>query len=138
MKTNLMLLERFQILKEGFLYGLIGGFAATVDALLYIFLTRIFHLNSFTANFISINIGITISFFLNSFYNFRLTDNLKKRAIRFFCVGYLGLVLSMVILFLGTNVFKLNDLLIKILSVFIVAAFQFVLNKLITFQKEVL
>ena len=51
-------------------------------------------------------------------------------------VGYCGLALSMLIVYLGGNVFHIGELITKVISIFIVAAFQFVLNKLITFKGD--
>lgn len=51
-------------------------------------------------------------------------------------VGYCGLGLSTLILFIGTKVFSANEIVVKLISIFIVALFQFVLNKLVTFRGE--
>ena len=42
----------------------------------------------------------------------------------------------MVIVYLGGNVFHIDELITKLISIFIVSAFQFVLNKLVTFKGE--
>jgi len=112
-----------------------GLTAASLDTITYYLLTRSTHLNEYLANFIGINIGISVSFYLNAFYNFKKTDKLKARAAKFFLVGYVGLLLSMIILYLGTRVLIINDIYVKVGSIFVVAAFQFVLNKLFTFQE---
>lgn len=127
--------KRFPILKEMFFYGLIGGTSALLDTLSYVAFTRCFGWEGLISNFLSVNIGITVSFFLNSYITFKKTDQILKRALSFFCVGYLGLLLSTGMLYLGVQVLGYHDLVVKLVSVFVVAAFQFVLNKLITYGK---
>jgi putative flippase GtrA len=121
-------------LREIFLYGVIGITAASLDTGTYFALTRGLNLNEFISNFLGINLGIGLSFYLNSFYNFKKTDNLRLRALYFFCVGYLGLIFSMIILYVGIKIFLFNDLYVKIFSVFLVAAIQYILNKFLTFR----
>lgn len=121
------------LLKEIFLYGMIGGVSSLIDSGFYYIFTRNFSLNELQANFISVNIGITISFLLNTFYNFRKTNKIRTRALSFYAVGYFGLVLSTLFLYVGVQIFEANDLVVKIISIFIVAAVQFILNKLITY-----
>lgn len=126
--------EKYPVLKQIFLYGIIGLFSSSIDTISFILLR---HINTelFAANFIGINIGIIISFFLNTYFNFKTTDKMLKRIISFFIVGYIGMLLSMAIMFIGTTVLEINEIVVKIMSVFIVAACQFVMNKLVTFRK---
>jgi putative flippase GtrA len=96
-------LLKYPVILELFLYGIIGCFSAGLDSLVFLLL-RNQNTNLFVANFIGINLGICSSFLLNTFLNFRITNKLLIRAIRFFVVGYLGLFLSMLILHMGVNV----------------------------------
>ncbi|MDR2148306.1 MAG: GtrA family protein [Tannerella sp.] len=117
------------------LYGIIGSISAGLDSLIF-YLLRGLHWNLYVVNFISINTGITCSFFLNAYFNFRITDRISVRAIKFFIIGYCGLSLSMLIIFFGVEIMNYHDMTIKIISIFIVAAFQFILNKYITFRRK--
>ena len=155
----------FHACRQIFLYGIIGGSCATLDFVIYFILSNttnwtpsilkcvdIFretfhiakdsvpllysaHWNIYFPNFVSINIGILCSFLLNAFFNFKRSDKLWRRALKFFAVGYCGLVLSMLILRIGVVRFDFDDKLVKLFSVFFVAALQFILNKFITFNK---
>lgn len=129
------LFGKHTLLREMFLYGIIGLLAAGSDSGLYYLFTRTFLLNEFLANFFSINIGITISFCLNTYVNFKKTNSMPKRALSFYSIGYAGLGLSTLLLYVGTQFLNINDFIVKIISVFIVAAFQYVLNKFITYGK---
>lgn len=129
------LLKNKKLLKEIMFYGIIGGTSSLMDSVVYYILTRSITFGEFFSNFISVNIGITISFLLNTFINFKKSDKLFKRAVSFYTVGYFGLGLSMLILYIGVQLLEMNDMIVKLGSIFIVAAFQFVLNKLVTYGK---
>ena len=126
--------KRHNLLKEIFLYGIIGSFSAGLDSVIF-FLLRKATIHLYFSNFIGINAGILTSFILNAFINFKTTDRLLRRAVRFFSVGYIGLLLSMVIIFFGVEVLGYREIIIKIFSVIIIAVFQFTLNKIFTFRK---
>ncbi len=121
------------LIREMFLYGVFGLTSAGIDTLSFWGFSYL-AMSVLTANFISVNIGITVSFFLNTFINFRKSTELGKRAVKFFGVGYIGLALSTVIMFIGVNVMEQNKMLVKIISVFVAAAVQYVLNKFVTYR----
>jgi putative flippase GtrA len=120
-------------IKEMVLYGFIGLASAGIDSGIF-FMLRKLGINLYFSNFIGINIGICCSFFLNTFINFRVKDNLLKRAVKFWLVGYCGLLLSMLIMFLGVEALHYRDAFVKLLSIIIVAGLQFLFNKFITFK----
>ena len=122
-----------ELIREIVLYGIIGLIAASTDSVVFYFLSK--WLNMYASNFISINLGIALSFVLNMYVNFQVHDKIPQRAFSFFAVGYTGLTLSMLILYIGVDLANLPKMDVKLLSVFIVAAVQFTLNKLITFRR---
>ena len=76
------------------LYGIIGGISSGLDALVFALLVKGFGVNQFIANTISIHCGIFLSFFLNSRYNFKKTDDFWGRFIPFYLTGLFGLALD--------------------------------------------
>ncbi len=136
MKKKLMgLLKKYPIIKEILLYGIIGATSAALDAISFTLLRNV-NLNFYLANFISINLGITLSFFLNTYFNFKKKDKVVKRAARFYFVGYIGLVLSMVIMHVFVKMMGFDETIVKLLSIVFVAVTQFILNKIFTFGKS--
>lgn len=115
------------------LYGIIGGISAGLDAGVFALLFKTFHWNEYIANAVSVHCGIFLSFFLNSKYNFRKTDNILKRFFSFYMTGLFGLALSYGILFLGGKA-GFDVFLTKLFSIVFVALVQFVINKLIAFR----
>lgn len=122
------------LIKEMFLYGIIGVISAGLDTLIFHLLTSKAGMYSLYANMISVPIGICVSFTLNLFFNFKTKDHILRRFISFFCVGMFGLLLSELILALGESK-DWNMLITKIASVVIVAIVQYLLNKFISFRK---
>ena len=114
-------------------YGLIGSFSALIDITAF-YLMRTAAIPLYAANFFGINIGILISFLLNARFTFKKSDKMLSRGIKFFCIGYCGLLLSMGFLYLGVEMLGVPELIIKISSVFIIACIQFLLNKFISFK----
>jgi len=131
-----MIKNKFLVTKQFIKYCMIGGFTSLTDTLVF-YLLRKMGVNLYVANFIGINIGITLSFLLNTFINFKMTDKLGMRAIKFFLVGYIGLCISFIIMYVGVKVFNQKEIIVKLISIVLVAIIQFCLNKLFTYRIKI-
>ena len=129
-KPLAVLFERY---RHFILYVFIGGFSASLDFLLFNVLNYTTDLNYQYSNFISTHLGILSSFLLNAKFNFKVTDQWRARAMKFYAVGLLGWALSAVALWLMISQGAWPEWLAKGLSLVLVVAFQFTCNKLITF-----
>lgn len=117
------------------LYGIIGCFSSATDACVFYLLSDKAHVHYMVANYISVLVGIGISFMLNRTYNFKVKDHTKRRFMIFMTVGLCGFLLSNLILYTGIEILHFNTMLSKLISIVLVVGFQFILNKLITFKK---
>ena len=122
-------------LRQFVLYGVIGASSALLDTLVFNFLFHMAGLNEYLANPISVQCGIFMSFFLNRKYNFKKTDKVLRRFLLFYITGLLGLLLSQGILWLGTFT-PYSVTFVKIVSVLIVAAVQFLINRVLAFSEN--
>lgn len=115
------------------LYGIIGSFSAFLDFLVYTALVSmgLFYIH---ANCISVLVGIGSSFLLNRHFNFKVKDAVFRRFVIFLIIGLAGLLLSNLVLYSCIEWMVLDKLVSKLLSIILVALFQFVLNKYITFK----
>ena len=127
--------DKFTTLMQFIKYGIIGGICAGLDYFLSILIHDSLGISEFIANFIGVNSGIALSFILNTFLNFKQTDDIWRKALSFFGIGYFGLALSTGIIAL-CKVFDMDFRISKLISVVVVALIQFVLNKLITYRTE--
>lgn len=118
------------------LYGIIGGFSASIDFFIFYVLTSVGEVYYLLANCISVSVGIIISFNLNKKYNFKVTDQSLKRFLIFLTVGLCGMVLSSILLYTFIDIVDFEEKISKLLSIFFVVILQFFINKLITFKKD--
>ena len=116
------------------LYGIIGSFSSALDFAIYTILVQVFGVHYLVSNCISVLAGISTSFTLNRNYNFKVKDKTTRRFSIFLCVGLCGLLLSNVILYTCINIFELNKIVSKLLSIVLVVFFQFLVNKYLTFK----
>jgi putative flippase GtrA len=117
-----------------FRYVLIGGFAATLDLLVFIFLYNTIHLNPTISTVISTSVGIITSFLLNAFLNFKKRNVLLKRFVLFYLTGVVGLMISAAVIHVAHDRLLINANIAKLLSIPLVVAVQFVLNKRFSFS----
>lgn len=123
--------------KQFIKYTLIGLVGVSIDFILFTLLVELTPINFLIANFIAISIAISNNFLLNTFFNFKKTNQLFKRFIIFYFVGFLGLLVSQ--LLLGTLVgLGLGELIAKALTLPFILLFQFILNRKFSFNDEVL
>ena len=134
-QTTLAFYYRFRNL---ILYGIIGGFSASIDFLVFYSLTTIGDVFYLVANIISVTIGIIISFILNKNLNFKVKDKVFKRFLIFISVGFSGLLLSSALLYFLIDNLAFEKTISKFLSIVFVVLIQFLVNKFITFKKELL
>lgn len=126
------IIRKYNKFRELILYGIIGGFCAGLDFGIYTLLgLRIPYL---WANIVSVHCGIFCSFFLNRQYNFKIKDKPVQRFTLFYLVGLSGLGLSELLIFILGSMFGWDYIIAKLLTVIVVALYQFILNKLFTFK----
>lgn len=118
------------------LYGIIGGFCASLDFASYTILCHFDILPYLWANVISIHCGIICSFFLNRGVNFKVKDKPWLRFLSFYMVGLVGLGISELMLYLMVDLAAWNEIASKLISVVVVALVQYLLNKFITFKSK--
>lgn len=122
-------------IKQMVMYGIIGGFSAALDALIFKLLLDHTNINEYILNIISIHAGIFTSFILNTKFNFKATDRIGVRFLSFYTIGVSGLLLSEGLLYVGQHL-DMQVFSVKLASIIIVALYQFLLNKFITFRTK--
>lgn len=121
--------------KQFLLYCLIGAGCTGLDFLVYTCLLRGGWMDYQAANLTGYAVGTLVSFFLNSFLNFRTTDRLARRMAAFFLVGFIGYLASAGLLHWLVAAEHCNKYLAKAFTLVVVVLIQFNLNKLISFRK---
>ena len=128
--------DKYPMLKGSIPYFIIGGVSTAAELIIYFLLCN-GGISMYVANIIGKISGLTLSFTLNAFLNFKVKDKLFVRLIMFYGVGILGLLFSNGILYLGVERLMLNGTIVKFCSIPIVGIFQFLVNKFVTFSKKI-
>jgi putative flippase GtrA len=113
-------------------YGLIGITGASIDFLLFAVLSN--HMFYLSANIISVSVGITNNFTLNTLFNFKVKSKFLIRFLSFYSIGLFGLLISSLLLTVLVSNLGLNHLLSKLITMGAVVAFQYYLNSRLTFR----
>lgn len=127
--------EEFKLFRQIFIYIFFGGLSTIIDIGIYSYLVHFLNISYLTSNAISSSCGLIASFILNTFFNFKPKDDFFKRFILFIIIGISGILLSQMLLWLF-HFISSNYIINKIISALIVAAYQFVLNKVITYKEK--
>lgn len=126
-----------RLLRSRFLkYGLVGCTGLIVDMGLFYVLHEMFEVNYIVTNIISSTFGVINNFMLNSLITFKVKDKLLIRFASFYLIALVGMVLSSGLLVLMIDGLKMDSMLAKMISVLIVALFQYFLNKKLTFGEH--
>lgn len=93
-------------------------------------------INTLTSNIISSTLAIINNFILNSYFTFKVTDHKLKRFLSFISIAAIGMIVSSILLTLFIGIMGMDEIVAKALAIIIVAALQFVTNKIITFKEK--
>ena len=128
-------------IKEGILYLIFGFITVLITILVYkILVITILNPNNplelQIANIISWIIAVLFAFLTNKNIVFEdKKGNDFKQFFEFISMRIITLLLDMGIMFLGVSILKIDDLIIKVLSQFIVIVLNYIFSKFIIFNK---
>jgi putative flippase GtrA len=117
-------------------YGLVGVLGLVVDMGVFYLLNKKLGVNYVVANITSSSLAIIHNFILNSYFTFKITDNKLKRFATFYLIALIGMAVSSGLLVVFIDGLKLDTMVSKLITVFIVAIGQFIFNKKLTFRKN--
>lgn len=120
--------------REFILYSLIGIEGIAVELATFWVVLHPLGQDKLVANFFSMLTSITHNFILNAYFNFKTKDKLIARFVSYFLIALIGLAISSTIILIGTDVFGIDPLVSKVVSIVIVVFTQFFLNEKITFK----
>lgn len=122
-------------LKQLVSYALLGCVAAGVDILVYEGLTDALGIDPLVSNVVSASAGITISFFLNRRFTFKVKDRPGRRYLTFFAIGLTGMCVQELLIWVALTYFAATHLIAKLVAVMTAGLMQLVLNKTISFRE---
>ncbi len=139
--------------KEIIKYGLVGISGMAVEWIFFFIFRDTLGINYLISHILGSAIAILNNFILNSYFTFKTTDKIFKRATSYFGIAAIGLAISSLLLPIGVKVVDacFSDIIhyfssvdynkavqnvAKVGATFIVVALQFFANKYFTFKKK--
>lgn len=124
-KTEKLLLQIFKFI-------MVGGLAFVIDYLTLIICKEVFHLNVLVSAAIAFTVSVIFNYILSIKWVFDVdkSKSEKKNFIIFIVFSIIGLLLTELIMWIGTDILKVNYLLVKIIATAIVMVFNFITRKL--------
>lgn len=116
------------------LYGLIGGSAALIDFILFIYLYQQLGIASTVSTSLSILLSTLYGFTMNTVFNFRTFDRLAVRFLSYLSVSVVAILASSLSLLLFTDLLGFNAGFVKALSLPLIFLLQYYLNRRYSFS----
>lgn len=116
-------------------YATIGVGATLIDFTVYLLLTDYAHLYYVLASGISFTLASFFNFGFNRFWTFKSNGHIAKEYVLFLLVALTGLAINSLSLFAIVELFKVHDILAKVLATALSTIGNFIGNKYITFKK---
>lgn len=130
-KTDNALLQLFR-------YTFVGGFAFLVDFGTLFLLTEFLKIHYLISAGIAFIFGLIVNYFLSIkwVFNSRVMENRLLEFLLFTLIGFIGLLLNELFLWILTDILLIYYLLSKIITTIIVYFWNFFLRKLLLFNKK--
>ena len=121
-----------KLLLQIFKFVIVGGLAFVIDYVTLIICKEVFHLNTLLSAAIAFTVSVIVNYILSVKWVFDVNKNNseKRNFIIFIIFSIIGLGLTELIMWLGTDVMGISYLIIKIIATVIVMVFNFITRKL--------
>lgn len=125
------LLEK-NLIKQIIKFGFVGGIAFVIDYALLIICKEIFHLSIPLSVAVAFTISVIFNYILSIKWIFKVdkSKSKKRNFILFVLLSIVGLVITELIMKIGTENLKINYIIVKVIATGIVMVFNFVTRKL--------
>ena len=116
-----------QILK----FGVVGGIAFVIDYVTLIICKELFNINVLLSAAIAFTVSVIFNYILSIKWVFDVNKekDSRKNFIIFIIFSIIGLGLTELIMWFGTDIIKINYLIVKIIATGIVMIFNFITRK---------
>lgn len=126
-----------KLFKQIFKFGIVGGLAFAIDYSIMVLCKEIFRLDVL----VSAGLGFTISVIFNYIasvkwvFEVNKKNSKAKQFITFIIFSIIGLILTEIIMYVGTDKMCISYLIVKVVATLIVMVFNFVTRKLFLEEK---
>lgn len=121
-----------KLLIQIFKFGIVGGIAFVIDYVSLIVCKEVFHLNTLLAAAIAFTISVIYNYLASVKWVFDVNKEKDEKTnfIIFIVLSIVGLIITEIIMWFGTDVLKISYLIIKIVATAIVMVFNFITRKM--------
>ena len=125
-------LRNSKLFVQIFRFGFVGGLAFLIDYGVLIFFKEILYLNLLISAALGFCVSVIFNYIASVKWVFDINqDNSKSKSFFLFIVfSIIGLLLTELIMFLGSDVLKINYMIVKIFATTIVMVFNFITRKM--------
>lgn len=125
------------MLKQFMKFSIVGIIASIVDVGLLVILRELFHFDVLVAAAISFTASVVVNYILSMAFVFKGKNQSRMKEFTIFAVLSVGdLLLNQLILWLGITFTTINYVIVKIISMTIVSAYNFITRKIFLESKE--
>jgi putative flippase GtrA len=124
-------LKNNKLFVQLFKFGFVGGVAFLIDYLVLILSKEVFHFSILFSTAMGFCISVIFNYIASIKWVFDVDEknSKSKNFILFIIFSIIGLILTEIIMHVGTSIFNINYLFVKIISTGIVMIFNFVTRK---------
>lgn len=112
-------------------FGVVGGLAFIIDYAILIICKEIFALSVLLSAGIAFTISVIFNYIasIKWVFNVNKEKSAKRNFILFIIFSIIGLIITELIMWLGTDIIRMNYLIVKIIATAIVMVFNFITRK---------
>lgn len=127
-----------KLIKQIFKFIIVGGIATLIDWIIYYIFYNIFNFSPLIANIISFAISVIYNYIASVKWVFNVNKDKSKKQLflEFMIFSVIGLILTEIIIYFGTDIIKMNAMIIKIIATGIVMIFNFITRKIFLEKNE--
>ena len=119
------------LIKQVLRFGIVGTIAFIIDYIILIICKEVFNINVLLSAAIAFTISVIVNYILSMVWVFDVNKekNKRKNFIIFMVFSIIGLILTEIIMWIGTDLMHISYLIVKIIATAIVMVFNFVTRK---------
>lgn len=121
-----------KLIKQILKFGIVGGIATVIDLLTYYLFYNFLKINPLISNVIAFSVSVTYNYIASVKWVFNITKDKSKKQmfIEFIILSIIGMLLTELIIFVGTDKLKIDAMMIKIIATGVVMVFNFITRKI--------
>lgn len=126
-----------KLFKQIFKFGIVGGLAFAIDYSIMVLCKEIFKLDVLLAAGLGFTISVIFNYIASVKWVFDVNKNNSKakQFITFIIFSIIGLILTEIIMYMGTDKMHISYLIVKVAATLIVMVFNFITRKLFLEEK---